>query len=82
MMTRVAFSGLVKTLTGLNIANNPLEFPPIEIIEGGVQTILAFFREMLRAKSQGKALPGNDYIFLKETTDLLVKILLLKKINT
>ena len=57
--TPVSCLGLVRTLTGLNIANNPLDFPPVEIIEGGVQTILAFFREMLRAKSQGKPLPGK-----------------------
>lgn len=49
--------GLVTTLTGLNIANNPLEFPPPEVIERGTQTILAFFQELLRAKSEGRVPP-------------------------
>ncbi len=44
--------GLVSTLNGLNIANNPLEFPPQSVIDGGTSQILHFMRELLRAKSQ------------------------------
>ncbi|XP_025096708.1 leucine-rich repeat-containing protein 27-like isoform X2 [Pomacea canaliculata] len=43
--------GLVKTLHGLNIINNPLEFPPAEILSQGTYEIQKFLREMLQAKS-------------------------------
>lgn len=46
--------GLIKSLNGLNISNNPLEFPPGEVIEKGTNEILKFLREMLLAKSQGR----------------------------
>ncbi|XP_050399386.1 leucine-rich repeat-containing protein 27 isoform X1 [Patella vulgata] len=42
--------GLVKSLSGLNSSNNPLEFPPSEIMERGTQEILKFLYEMLQAK--------------------------------
>jgi hypothetical protein len=47
-------AGLIKSLNGLNISNNPLEFPPGEVIEKGTNDILKFLREMLLAKSQGR----------------------------
>ncbi|RUS77823.1 hypothetical protein EGW08_014416 [Elysia chlorotica] len=46
--------GLVRSLHGLNIANNPLDFPPNEIIEKGTQGILGFLREMMDAKNTAK----------------------------
>ncbi|XP_063434488.1 leucine-rich repeat-containing protein 27-like isoform X5 [Mytilus trossulus] len=46
--------GLIKSLNGLNISGNPIEFPPGEIIEKGTNEILKFLREMLLAKSQGR----------------------------
>ena len=55
-------AGLVLTLNGLNISNNPLEFPPQEVIDRGSQTILAFFRELLRAKSLGH-IPNSEWTF-------------------
>ncbi|XP_060599495.1 leucine-rich repeat-containing protein 27-like isoform X10 [Ruditapes philippinarum] len=51
--------GLIKTLHGLNISNNPLDFPPQSIIEKGTNEILKFLREMIEAKSSGKLLNGN-----------------------
>ena len=38
------FLGLVKSLSGLNISSNPLEFPPAFIVEKGTQVIC--FRAM------------------------------------
>ena len=57
--------GLVTSLQGLNIANNPLEFPPESIIEGGIKSILAFFRDLLRAKSE-----AGSGLCLASITDL------------
>ncbi|XP_073239430.1 leucine-rich repeat-containing protein 27-like isoform X2 [Porites lutea] len=37
--------GLLKSLSGLNLSNNPLEFPPSHIVEKGTQEILKFLRE-------------------------------------
>ncbi|XP_045189207.2 leucine-rich repeat-containing protein 27-like isoform X12 [Mercenaria mercenaria] len=51
--------GLIKSLHGLNISNNPLDFPPQSIIEKGTNEILKFLREMIEAKSSGKLLNGN-----------------------
>ena len=54
--------GLVTTLHGLNIANNPLEFPPESVVEGGTKSILAFFRDLLRAKNEaGYGGPGDCF---------------------
>ncbi|XP_076436909.1 uncharacterized protein LOC143276282 isoform X2 [Babylonia areolata] len=50
--------GLVKTLHGLNITNNPLEFPPQDIIQKGTYEIQKFLRDMLQAKSSAK-INGN-----------------------
>ena len=59
------YTGLVTTLSGLNISNNPLEFPPESVIEGGTKSILAFFRDLLRAKS--KAGYGSSGWYLKRS---------------
>ena len=53
------FLGLIKTLNGLNINNNPLEFPPLSVVEKGTSEILKFLREMIQAKSSGKLLNGS-----------------------
>lgn len=45
-------TGLIKSLNGLNISNNPLHFPPVEVIEQGTQHILQYLREVLRVKSK------------------------------
>ncbi|XP_052771933.1 leucine-rich repeat-containing protein 27-like isoform X2 [Mya arenaria] len=52
--------GLIKSLHGLNINNNPLDFPPPVIIEKGTMDILKFLREMIQAKSSGKLLNGTE----------------------
>lgn len=51
--------GLIKSLHGLNISNNPLEFPPQNVIEKGTSDILKFLREMIQTKSAGKLLNGK-----------------------
>nr|XP_034327241.1 leucine-rich repeat-containing protein 27 isoform X7 [Crassostrea gigas] len=51
--------GLIKSLNGLNISNNPIEFPPKDIMEKGTAEILKFLREMLQAKSSGQLLNGS-----------------------
>ncbi|XP_078310269.1 leucine-rich repeat-containing protein 27-like isoform X6 [Crassostrea virginica] len=51
--------GLIKSLNGLNISNNPIEFPPKDIMEKGTSEILKFLREMLQAKSSGQLLNGS-----------------------
>ncbi|XP_006813352.1 uncharacterized protein LOC100373253 [Saccoglossus kowalevskii] len=43
--------GLVDTLNGLNLQNNPLEFPPPYILEKGVKDILRYLREALAIKN-------------------------------
>ncbi|XP_041369004.1 leucine-rich repeat-containing protein 27-like isoform X5 [Gigantopelta aegis] len=43
--------GNIKTLHGLNICNNPLEFPPAEILEKGSHEILKFMQQITAAKS-------------------------------
>ena len=66
--------GLVTTLHGLNIANNPLEFPPESVVEGGTKSILAFFRDLLRAKNEaGYGGPG-DY-FSKKAYQMQIEVL-------
>ncbi|OWF51769.1 leucine-rich repeat-containing protein 27-like isoform X3 [Mizuhopecten yessoensis] len=52
--------GLIKSLNGLNISNNPIEFPPKEVMEKGTTAILHFLREMLHAKSTGKMTNGGN----------------------
>ncbi|ESO83099.1 hypothetical protein LOTGIDRAFT_236873 [Lottia gigantea] len=47
--------GLVKSVSGLNINNNPLEFPPVDVLEKGTQEILKFLYEMLQAKLASKS---------------------------
>ncbi|XP_058954381.2 leucine-rich repeat-containing protein 27 isoform X2 [Pocillopora verrucosa] len=50
--------GLVKSLSGLNISSNPLEFPPAFIVEKGTQEVLKFLREqyMLQLQEKGAVL--------------------------
>lgn len=55
----ILYLGLIKSLHGLNITNNPLDFPPQSIIEKGTNEILKFLREMLEAKSSGKLMNGS-----------------------
>ncbi|XP_069139582.1 leucine-rich repeat-containing protein 27-like isoform X2 [Argopecten irradians] len=52
--------GLIKSLNGLNISNNPIEFPPKDVMEKGTTAILQFLREMLHAKSTGKMTNGGS----------------------
>ncbi|XP_060082531.1 leucine-rich repeat-containing protein 27-like [Ylistrum balloti] len=52
--------GLIKSLNGLNTSNNPIEFPPKEVMEKGTTAILQFLREMLHAKSTGKMMNGGS----------------------
>lgn len=61
--------GLVKTLDGLNIRGNPLVFPPEEVMEKGVKTILGFLRTMLDAKSSGCNLPDVKDLLQKTISD-------------
>jgi len=44
--------GLVQTLDGLNIRNNALEFPPLEVLQKGTRKMLSFMRRLLEAKSE------------------------------
>ncbi|KAL5021147.1 hypothetical protein ScPMuIL_000302 [Solemya velum] len=53
--------GLIKSLNGLNIRGNPLEFPPPEIVEKGTAVILKFLQEMINAKSEGFMINGNGH---------------------
>ncbi len=46
--------GLIPSLTGLNIANNPLEFPPPSVVEGGARCVLDFLKDLIRAKSDAQ----------------------------
>ena len=45
--------GLVQSLNGLNLRNNPLEFPPANILAKGVKKISLFLKNMLNAKNDG-----------------------------
>ncbi|BFZ01408.1 hypothetical protein BsWGS_04447 [Bradybaena similaris] len=47
--------GLVKSLHGLNLAGNHLDFPPPEIIEHGTQYILLYLRDLYEAKCSQQA---------------------------
>ncbi|XP_046556441.1 leucine-rich repeat-containing protein 27-like [Haliotis rubra] len=57
--------GFVGTLNGLNITNNPLEFPPLEVLEKGTVEVLRFLTEMLEAKS-AKFTNGDSILLSKE----------------
>jgi hypothetical protein len=50
--------GLVRTLDGLNLRNNCIEFPPAEIIDKGTKRILIFLRRMLKADKGGDQASG------------------------
>ena len=58
---RTFFPGLVSTLNGLNLTGNPLEFPPVDILERGTSEVLKFLKEMLIAKSTGKLPMDSKY---------------------
>ncbi|XP_074641989.1 leucine-rich repeat-containing protein 27-like [Tubulanus polymorphus] len=65
--------GLIPTLNGLNLTDNPIEFPPAEIIQQGCPEILLYLREMLLNKSQGKSpqsLTAND---LNKLTEMSIR---------
>ncbi|XP_068746118.1 leucine-rich repeat-containing protein 27-like isoform X1 [Montipora capricornis] len=49
--------GLLKSLSGLNLSGNPLEFPPSYIVERGTQEILKFLREQYVLQIQEKEGP-------------------------
>ncbi|XP_063692008.1 leucine-rich repeat-containing protein 27-like isoform X2 [Bolinopsis microptera] len=44
--------GNVPTLTGLNIADNPIEYPPKTVLQEGTQEILKYLRLELQSESQ------------------------------
>ena len=75
-------TGLLTTLSGLNLRNNPLEFPPAEVIERGTQTVLAFLREVLRAKSEGNFQAGNYTVTLSWETTAMRDHLSYKRTHT
>ncbi|XP_013063183.2 leucine-rich repeat-containing protein 27-like isoform X1 [Biomphalaria glabrata] len=62
--------GLVSSLHGLNIAGNPLEFPPQTVIETGTQGILKFLRDVLAAKNSSK-LADTDLTLSKDDPECL-----------
>ncbi|XP_048585417.1 leucine-rich repeat-containing protein 27 isoform X2 [Nematostella vectensis] len=47
--------GFIKSLSGLNLASNPLENPPPQVVEKGTQEVLRFLREQFsdREKASG-----------------------------
>jgi hypothetical protein len=61
----LVIAGLVKTLHGLNITNNPLEFPPADVLQRGTYEIQKFLRDMLQAKSSGQMNSVKDGKHLK-----------------
>lgn len=64
-MTTNSVLGNVPGITGLNIADNPIEFPPKTVIQEGTQSILKFLR--LELQSESLLIPGtkpsNYFIF-------------------
>ncbi|KAH9505082.1 hypothetical protein Btru_059469 [Bulinus truncatus] len=62
--------GLVRSLHGLNIAGNPLEFPPLAVIETGTQGILQFLRDVMNAKNSAK-IADTDLSLSKGDPDFL-----------
>ena len=61
-------TGNVPTLTGLNIADNEIEYPPKTVLQQGTQEILKYLRLELQNDSQ--LLPG---IFCFVITDNIVQ---------
>jgi len=56
-------SGLLTTLTGLNIRGNPLEFPPLEVRNKGSRMVLTFLKAVLEAKLSGQPEPTGQCIY-------------------
>ena len=52
--------GYVQTLDGLNIRNNPLEFPPAEVLQKGTKKTLSFMRRLLQAKNAAMQAGWSD----------------------
>ena len=48
--------GLLRHLNGLNLTDNPLEFPPPEVLKEGTRATLAFLRSLLNECDT----PSND----------------------
>lgn len=46
-------AGLLSSLAALNLAGNPIEFPPEHVIERGVTEIVGYLRRILLAKASG-----------------------------
>jgi len=61
--------GLVRSLHGLNIAGNPLDFPPQDIIDRGTQHILGFLRSMMDAKNTAKMSDLGELSLSEEVSD-------------
>lgn len=49
----LCIAGLLSSLASLNLAGNPIEFPPEHVIERGVTEIVAYLRRVLLAKASG-----------------------------
>ena len=49
------FLGFIESLSGLNISDNPLEFPPQSVLDKGSSYILKYFKKCLTCKGKGKA---------------------------
>jgi len=63
--------GFVQSLSGLHLAGNPLEFPPPNIKEQGVQVILAFLRdEWLKMHKDDNDFPTDDEADKKEHDEI------------
>ncbi len=64
-VTTCLSSGLVRTLTGLSLNDNPLEVPPPAVVQGGTQRVLQFLRDLLASRDQTgecvTASPGARY---------------------
>lgn len=47
------FVGLVKTIEGLSLSENPIKYPASQIISKGVHEILQYLHHVLLSKSNG-----------------------------
>ena len=54
----------MKSLSGLNVSNNPLEFPAQEILDRGISHVLKYLRKCLIRKNQGKSSEKHKIIFI------------------
>lgn len=60
----IGTTGMVRTLSGLSLSNNPIEFPPQEVLDKGCHIVLAFLRETLKGKALGRIPPGSTFFIL------------------